>query len=122
MATSQSIAELVLKEAKDREAKRVLKVEIEIGALTFLNPEQVDFWVQMSFQGTLAEGAELRITAIEPVVVCPACGYQGPLQIEEDPLFHQALPRLQCPKCGATELRIERGRECTLRRVELLCE
>ena len=43
MATSQAIAELVLKEAQKREAKKVLAVEVDIGALTFLNPEQVDF-------------------------------------------------------------------------------
>ena len=122
MSTSQAIAELVLKEAQQREAKQVLKVEVEIGQLTFLNPDQVAFWVQESFKGTPAEGAELSIKLVEPLVACQACGYQGQLQVEEDPLFHWVLPSLKCSGCGSTGLTIERGRECTLRRIELLCE
>ena len=122
LAVSQAIAELVLKEAEKREAKKVLTVEVEIGKLTFLNPDQVSFWVETSFKDTPAEGSKLDVKVIEPLVVCQACGYRGQLLPEEDPLYHWVLPLLKCPECGSTELKVEKGRECTLRRVELLCE
>ena len=122
LAISQAIAELVLKEAQKMGAKKVLRVEVEIGKLTFLNPEQVNFWVEASFKGTLAEGSKLEIKIIEPLVVCPACGYRGQLLPEEDSLSHWVLPLLECPQCRSTELKVEKGRECTLRRVQLLAE
>lgn len=122
VATSQAIAGLVLKEAMQRKAKRVLEIEVEIGQLTFLSPEQVTFWVQEGLRGTIGEGAELIIRLIEPHALCPACGYQGRLPVEEDPSFHWVLPSLQCPQCGSTGLTLAKGRECTLKRIELLCE
>jgi len=119
VATSQSLADAVLREAKKRNATRVLRVEVEIGELSFLEPEQVGFWVELNLQGTIAERAELDIKLVEPVVSCQECGYSGGIQVTEDPAYHFMLPTFQCPHCGSSRLKVERGRECTLRRIEL---
>ena len=119
VASSQSLADAVLREAKKRDAARVLRVEIELGELSFLEPEQVGFWVDLNFQGTIAEGAELDIKLVEPVVSCRECDYAGAIQVAQHPAYHFALPTFRCPRCGSSRLEIERGRECTLRRIEL---
>ncbi len=119
VATSQSLADAVLREAKNRNATRVLRVELEIGELSFLEPEQVGFWVELNLQGTIAEGAKLDIKLVEPVISCQECGYSGGIQVTEDPAYHFMLPTFQCPRCGSSQLKVERGRECTLRRIEL---
>jgi len=41
LSISQSIAKTVLKKSSEQKAKNILSVEIEIGELTLLNPEQV---------------------------------------------------------------------------------
>jgi len=116
---AQSLANAVLREAKKRNATRVLKVEVEIGELSFLEPAQVGFWAELSFEGTIAEGAKLDIKLIEPLITCPHCGYTGRIQVAEHPDYHFMLPVFQCPRCGSSQLSVERGRECTLRRVDL---
>lgn len=118
-ATARSLSGAVLREAEKRSAARVLRVEVEIGELSFLEPEQLSFWVSQDFQGTVAEGAELCIKPVESVVTCQECGYSGGLQVKEDPAYHLLLPSFQCPRCSSPRLVVERGRECVLRRIEL---
>jgi hydrogenase nickel incorporation protein HypA/HybF len=120
LSVSREIAKVVLDKARREGAREVLRIEIEIGALSFLNPEQVEFWTRACLEGSIAEKAEIGIDIIEPQVVCRGCGYKGGLKIEEDPLYHIFLPSLSCPSCGGVELDIEKGRECVIRRMELL--
>ncbi|MFH1006098.1 MAG: hydrogenase/urease maturation nickel metallochaperone HypA [Candidatus Latescibacterota bacterium] len=56
LSTSQSIAQVVLNKAREQKATKVVCVDIEIGEFSFLNPEQVAFWVKASFEGTPASG------------------------------------------------------------------
>ncbi len=119
VATSQFLADAVLREAKERNATRVLRVEVEIGELSFLEPDQISFWVEMCFQGTVAEGADLAIELVEPLVTCQQCGYSGEPPVAQHPAYHFELPIFQCSRCGSPRLKVERGRECLLRRLEL---
>ena len=118
-ATAQALADLVLRKADERKARRVVKVELEIGELSFLELEQLRFWLEANFEGTIAQGAELAITLVEPLVKCGDCDYVGRIQVEEDPAYHFMLPRFTCPHCGSARLRVEKGRESTIRRIEL---
>jgi len=119
VATSQSLADAVLREARERGATRVLRVEVEIGELSFLEPDQVGYWATMCFHGTIAEGAELDIRLIRPVVECEECGRTGEISVSENPAYHLQMPVFACPDCGSSRLEVKRGRGCTLRRVEL---
>ena len=119
VATSQSLADAVLREAQARNATRVLNVEVEVGELSFLEPEQIGYWAGICFQGTIAEGAELDIKLIQPLVACEECGYTGQIRLEEHPAYHFRLPVFQCPDCGSSRIEVKRGRGCTLRRVEM---
>ena len=118
-STAQALAEVVLKEADKRNAARVLRVEVEIGELSFLEPDQVSFWMENFFKDTVAEGADLAISLVEPLVRCEECDYLGKIEAKEDPSYHLMLPSFACPQCGSARLTVERGRECILRRVEL---
>jgi len=118
-STGQALAELVLKEAQQRNAQRVLRVEVEIGELSFLEPDQVSFWMEAHFRDTIAQGAALDIKLIEAQVRCDGCGYAGKIETQEDPAYHLMLPQYACPQCGSARLEVERGRECILRRVEM---
>ena len=139
---SHKIAKVVLDKAREQGAKEVLRVEIEIGELSFLNPEQVEFWVKIGFEKTIASLATISIKVIEPQILCKVCGYAGKLKMftsftdafglpfasltdafglrENEPMYHILLPSFSCPKCNSNEIEIERGRECLIKRIELL--
>jgi hydrogenase nickel incorporation protein HypA/HybF len=118
-SVAQEIIRSVIREAQKHDAKRVIKVELEIGEITFLNPEQVTFWVEQGMRGTVGEGLEIVVRRIEPEIRCEDCGYQGRLEVEEDPRHHFVLPVFLCPKCGSGKVRITRGKETLLKRLEI---
>ena len=60
-SVTTQIVSKVLREAESRRAKRVLEVKLQIGELTFLNPEQVRFWYKILVKGTVMEGSKLII-------------------------------------------------------------
>ena len=120
VSISHAIADLVLKESEKQEAKKVLLVEIEIGELSLLNPDQIEFWVKLAFERTPAAEAELKIEVVKPEVHCSACRYEGALETKDDPLCHFLIPVFQCPKCGSGEITVKRGKECRVKKIEIL--
>lgn len=122
LSISQEIADFVLGESAKQGAQSVSRVEIEIGRLSFLNPEQVEFWLKLCFENTPASEAELQVSVIEAEISCRKCGYSGNLTMENDPAYHFTLPSFSCPRCGSSEITIEKGRECVVKRIEILCQ
>jgi hydrogenase nickel incorporation protein HypA/HybF len=120
MSVAQHIAEAVLRAARKEEAVRVARINLEIGELTFLNPEQVIFWLTELFKDTEAEGAEIIHKEMPAKVRCSKCGYEGSLSVKEDPLFHYSLPVFACPRCEKGSLEILEGRDCIVSSIEIL--
>ncbi|MEM3010753.1 MAG: hydrogenase/urease maturation nickel metallochaperone HypA, partial [Candidatus Bathyarchaeia archaeon] len=61
----------------------------------------------------------LVIEEKEGNVRCSECGYEGKLNIQDDPTFHVPTPTLKCPKCGGT-VKIVSGRDCVIKSVRML--
>jgi hydrogenase nickel incorporation protein HypA/HybF len=120
VSISHAIADAVLKESAKQEAKKILRVELEIGQLSLLNPDQVEFWLKLAFEKTPASEAELEIEVVKPEVLCSACGYTGTLETVDDPLYHFVLPVFKCPRCGSGEITVKRGKECRIKKIEIL--
>ena len=120
LSISQAIANFVMGEAAKRGAHSVSRVEIEIGKLSFLNPDQVEVWLKLSFENTPASESELLLSVVEAEISCQKCGYKGDLMMETDPAYHFALPSFCCPRCGSSEITIDKGRGCVIRRIEML--
>ena len=98
----------------------MLSIEVEIGALTFLSPEQLRFWIQEGLKKTLGDGAKLTLKIIKPVIHCGDCSYRGRLHVEDDPAFHFSFPVFSCPSCGSANIVFKKGRECRVRKVDIL--
>jgi hydrogenase nickel incorporation protein HypA/HybF len=121
-AIAQSIVRTVLQEAEKQGAIKVESIEVEIGELTFLGIDQVKFWVETSFQETIADGAELIFKNIKAQIRCNDCGYEGHLTVKEDPAYHISLPSFSCPRCKSTRIEITQGKEAFIRQIKILKE
>jgi hydrogenase nickel incorporation protein HypA/HybF len=117
---SSEIVRTVLEEAEKNRGKKVLSVQLEIGELTLLNQEQVTFWIQELFKGSVAEGARVRVKEIQARIKCESCGYKGRNILAQNKNVLQHFTALSCPKCGSFQIKIEKGQECTLRRIQAL--
>ncbi len=116
---TMQIVESVMKEADTQKAKKVVEVNLVIGSLTFLNPEQIMFWYEMLTKDTIMEGSRLVVEESEGTVHCRKCGYEGGFKYIDDKAFHVPVPTLQCPKCDGT-VEIVRGKDCVIKRIKML--
>ncbi len=112
------LVEKVVEEAKKRDAKRVIEVELEVGQLSFLNPEQMRFAYGVLSKGTILENSHLIITTIEAHVRCKACGFDGRPNYADDASYHVSAPLFLCPNCGSP-VEVLEGKGCIVKRVRL---
>ena len=117
LTMARSIVDTVLEAAKERGAEEVLEIDLVIGDLTMLSADQMDFWVRELLHGTIGEAAEVKIEQQGPEVRCGQCGYQGPVEVSDDPVYHLITFSPTCPECGSTDLQIVAGNECTIRNI-----
>ena len=116
LSISSEIVRNVLDTAKTNDGKKVVSVQLEIGELALLNVEQVTFWIHELFKGSVAEGAKIKVKTIKARIQCESCGYKGGMNLDrQDSLRHVIL--YSCPKCSSFQIKVEKGRECTLRRI-----
>lgn len=114
---ASEIVKNVLDAAKKNHGKQVLSIQLEIGELTLLNVEQVVFWVQELFKDSIAEEAKVKVRKIKARISCEECGYRGRGELnQEDSFTHLALQH--CPRCHSFQIKIEKGQECHLRRIQ----
>jgi hydrogenase nickel incorporation protein HypA/HybF len=107
----EKILRVILLESKRHSAKGILEINLEVGELTFLNPDQLRFAFEVLSEGTVAERAKLNIEKVGARIKCPHCGYAGPISYEgpEDHLGY--MPAfLECSICGSQELEVTSGR------------
>ena len=116
---SSEIVRSVLDHVKKEKGEKVLSVQLEIGELALLNVEQVTFWIDQLFKGTVAEGAKVKVRTIKARIQCESCGYKGGINLDQKDPFRHFVP-YSCPECGSFQIKVEKGRECTLRRIQAL--
>lgn len=112
-----AIVDAVLDAAKKNNAGKVNEVFLEVGELTALNPEQLEFIFETITRGTVAEGARFNIQLIKPLIKCRKCSYNGPIEFFEK--LHFLLPVIRCPACGEIEVDIVAGRECNVKKIKI---
>lgn len=91
--------------ALDHHATQVKKVCVDIGEMSMVNPEQVEFLFDTLIEDDpFLKGAVLESRVIAPETRC-ACGYQG-------------SEKFVCPRCGALP-ELVRGREIVVTHIEI---
>ena len=114
---SSEIVKNVLDTAEKHDGKKVLSVQLEIGELTLLNIEQVTFWIHELFKGSIAEGAKVNVKTIKARVYCKDCGYKGGIRSDQEDSFRHLIPQT-CPQCNSFQIKVGKGRECILRKIQ----
>jgi len=110
-----------MKVAKENNVKKILEINIEVGQLTFLNPDQLKFALKILSEDTIAQDAKIRIEIIQPEIRCNSCKYAGKISYN-GPESHTIYPIifLKCPKCGSTDVEIIRGKECNIKNIKAI--
>lgn len=101
MAIVQSMMDILEQQAAIHNAKRIVRVSLEFGALTAVLPTAIEFAFEVLAKGGIAEGAQLDITIIPLKVQCGECGKETVLE-DYQPF---------CPVCDSPAIRFLQGRD-----------
>ena len=91
----------LLDELDGRDIDRVKEVRIEVGELTFLGTDQLEFAYETLSKDTILEGSELDIEEIDSEIRCGECGYEGGVNYSDRTSVHYNVPVISCPECDS---------------------
>ena len=106
MSMIQSVVEICEGHAGGR---RVTGVVLEIGELSGVVPDSIEFCFDACTRETLLEGARLKLVMVPGLGSCPSCRHEVPIASLFDP----------CQNCGAFGLAIVSGQDLRVRELEL---
>jgi len=121
IAIIQGILDAVLKHAKDKNLEEI-ELDVEIGALKFVDPENAKFWLEEMLKKELGPKLKTKILikTISPAIKC-SCGFEGiveKLHATHD-MMHAGLFEMHCPKCNSKEYEIIGGEQVLIKRLDL---
>ncbi len=109
LGVTQEIFNIVMREARKYGAKRVLRVEVEVGEFSTIEPEPVRLYFEIVSKGSIAEGAEVEVRKLPIRVKCNSCGYE----------YEADKYDLTCPECGGIDVEILGGRELIVKKIDV---
>lgn len=101
LAITESVIDLINREAEDKGFKKVLGISLRVGEYSGLMPECIREFFPIAARGSIAEGAELEIQSLPAAFKCLDCDYEGPVDRKA----------ARCPGCGSLAIRMTAGRE-----------
>ncbi len=108
----KSLFDICMKHATANGVSRVIAVNLKVGEISDLQDEWIQRYFDFLARGTIVEGARLKIERVPLVVRCQKCSEPFPVDIRQ-------ANKVECPKCGATELAYVSGREYTVDTMEV---
>jgi hydrogenase nickel incorporation protein HypA/HybF len=108
-----SILNIVLKHAAINQARQIISITLQVGAMSDLEDEWMQRYFDQLSQGTVAESAILKIIRVPVVGACQSCEHEFEITLSERDIV--------CPECGNTKgFTILSGREYYIKEMEVI--
>lgn len=109
MSIAEGIVDIALQIADQHQSPKVNTIFLELGRMSGVEPDALQFCFEAVTRGTKAEGAKLEIDFLEIVGQCIECKHEFPV---ENYVF-------KCPNCESTIIDTISGRELRVTSVDL---
>lgn len=109
MSLAEGVLQLVEETARREGAGRVLRVVLEIGRLSSVEPEALKFCFDAVTRGSIAGEAALEFIDVPGSGGCLDCGRTVALETVYGP----------CPECGSYRVQASTGTEMRVREIEI---
>jgi hydrogenase nickel incorporation protein HypA/HybF len=93
----ESILDIALKHAKRSHVKKIVSIHLEIGELSDLEDEWIQYYFDLLSKNTIARDAKLNIKKMPIVVQCDKCKMKYNVKKEE--IGDAACPGCHCQAC-----------------------
>lgn len=109
LAVTESVLKIACKHAEKAQATKVTDVYLEIGRLSSIVDDSVQFYWDLISKDTLCEEATLHFNRVPAKLICLECHQEYVLENELQP----------CPNCGSARIRVLSGDEFNLDSIEI---
>jgi hydrogenase nickel incorporation protein HypA/HybF len=109
LSLTQSIVELAIEHAHRENAMAIRSITVEIGALSGVSADAVEFAFDVCSRGTMADGARLEVLHIAGLGRCLECHGESGLE----------TLTYTCPHCGSLALETVQGQEMKFTEMEI---
>jgi hydrogenase nickel incorporation protein HypA/HybF len=109
LAITQSMFDIVLKQAEQVHAKKVTEINLVIGEMTGVGSDSVQFYLDFLTKNTIAEGATVSIKMVSPQAQCLKCNR----------IFELKEFDWTCPNCKGSLVDVIAGKELFLESIEV---
>jgi len=107
MAIAMQLVDQVVAVAEAHRVRSVEEVVVEAGAMRQIVPDALELAFSVVAEGTVAQGAQLRLIEVKSVARCRKCECE----------FAPELDNYVCPECGQADTRIVAGNDIILKTV-----
>lgn len=107
LSIAAQIIEIAEEECRKANAGKVKELEIEVGAVSGIMVEALEFALSVSFENTLLEGCSYAILLVEATARCEDCNRNFILENILDP----------CPHCFSFRKTILSGKELKIKSI-----
>jgi hydrogenase nickel incorporation protein HypA/HybF len=104
LSFAQSIIEIAGETAADHGMSHITAVELEIGSISGIEIDALEFGWEIVTKNTIAEGSRLQITSVRAIGKCNQCGKE----------FEITGYLSDCPECNSIWYDILQGKEMKL--------
>lgn len=109
LAVTEQILNLALRHAEAAHARQVSDLHLQIGALSTIIDDSVQFYWDIISQSTLCQGATLHFDRVPATLHCHSCG-------QEYTLVHELTA---CPTCNGVQVQVVSGQEFQLTSIDI---
>jgi len=105
MTIAVSIVDVVCKKAIKENAIKINNIILEIGELSGVMVDALEFCFEAATKNTIADGAQLKIHNIKAEAFCKSCNNNFSIESDFSP----------CPTCDNFNFEITKGKELTIK-------
>ena len=109
LSIAQNMIEIVKDHAEKLHATRVSEVELDIGTISGVIPETLEFALDIAVKGTIMEGAKIKMNIFNAKAKCLSC--------EKD--FEVEDIYTLCPHCSSLQFDIIQGKELKVKSIKI---
>ena len=105
LSIAMSIVDIASQKAVAASAKMVSQVELDIGTMSGIEFESLEFALSVAVKDSILEGTHFKINRIEALCECSSCTH----------LYTPGQDFSACPECGNRDLEYIRGKELQIK-------
>jgi len=109
LGITQEILDMAIAKAREAESKKVLRIDLVIGAASSIIDDCVQFCFDFVSKDTIAEGARLNFLRMPLEMKCRNCSH----------VFNPEKESWVCPQCQKWDVEIIRGTEFYMESIEV---